>query len=45
MMRNDTHPNEKIYEHEFGYHLKSEVYANKSSDITELYAMPLSKER
>ena len=31
------HLNGKIYENEFGYHTNSEVYANKGSDITELY--------
>ena len=30
------HLNGKIYENKFGYHTNSEVYANKSSDITKL---------
>ena len=38
----EKHPNlnGKIYENKFGYHTKSEVYANKSSDIKELYDIP-----
>ena len=32
----EKHPKEKISENKFGYHTKSEVYANKGSDITEL---------
>ena len=33
----EKHPKEKIYENKFGYQTKSGVYANKGTDITELY--------
>ena len=38
----EEHPNGMIYENEVGYHIKSEVYANKSSDINELYEIARS---
>jgi hypothetical protein len=34
-----------VYEVNFGYNVKMEVYANSSSDITKLYAIDKQRDR
>jgi hypothetical protein len=40
MKRGEVLPKGSIYEVNFGYNAKMEVYTNLSSDIPELYDMP-----